>query len=319
MTPYQRILERWSAGGIVVLDGGIGSEIERLGFPRDRSTGELWGTLAVYEDPALVREVHRRYADAGADVLTAATWRADRLPAAEQTGLVDGPAGRWRQVLAQSVELVREGAAEAGQDGAAAAFSLWLEPMGPREVQEMVDAIAAAAPDLILVETMETIPLDLEFSGYESLLEIGLPLWVAYRWTAHGPSDTRRVGISPYGGSWQAADDSLFGRAAQRLEEIGVDALLVNCLPSEDVPGTIPYLRRFTNLPLGAYPNVGRYLDPGWQYDPSTSPAAYLEDARGWVAEGATIVGGCCGTTPEHIAALAEAFGQSAGSPERAL
>ena len=75
------------------------------------------------------------------------------------------------------------------------------------------------------------------------------------------------------------------------------------------IPGTIPYLRQFTNLPLGAYPNVGYYLDPGWEYDPSMSPAAYLEDARSWVSEGATVVGGCCGTTPEHIAALAEAFG----------
>lgn len=318
MTPYERIVERWSAGGVVVLDGGIGSEIERLGFPRDRSVGELWGNLAVYEDPTLVREVHRRYAEAGADVLTAATWRADSLPKAEQTGLVEGPAGRWREVLAESVELVREGAAQAGRDGCAVAFSLWLETMGSREVQEMADAVAAAAPDLILVETMERIPLDLQFSGYETLLETGLPLWVAYRWTSHGPSDTRRVGISPHGGSWQVADESLFGRAAQRFEEIGIDALLLNCLPSEDIPGTIPYLRQFTNLPLGAYPNVGYYLDPGWEYDPSMSPAAYLEDARSWVSEGATVVGGCCGTTPEHIAALAEAFGQSAGAPERA-
>jgi homocysteine S-methyltransferase len=78
----------------------------------------------------------------------------------------------------------------------------------------------------------------------------------------------------------------------------------VNCLPREDVPGTISYLRRFTQMPLGAYPNVGRYLDPGWQHDESTGAEAYLEDVRGWIAEGATIVGGCCGTTPEHIAAI---------------
>jgi S-methylmethionine-dependent homocysteine/selenocysteine methylase len=306
--PYRQLQARWASGGVVILDGGVGSEIERLGFPRDRHIGDLWGIRAVYENAPLVREVHRRYAEAGADVLTAATWRVDYLPRAEREGLVEGPPGRWREVLAQSVELVREGAQQAGRDDCAVAFALWLEPMDLSEVQEMADAVAAAKPDVVLVETMETIPRDLAFPGYEALLATGLPLWVSYRWTPRGPSDVRRVGIEPYAPDWQEADGELFGRAARRFEELGVDAILVNCLPREDVMGTLPYLRGFTSLPLGAYPNVGRYLDPGWQHDDSTTPEAYLADARQWVGEGATIVGGCCGTTPDHIAALAAAL-----------
>jgi S-methylmethionine-dependent homocysteine/selenocysteine methylase len=175
-------------------------------------------------------------------------------------------------------------------------------------VREMADAIVVAEPDVVLVETMETIPEDLRFPAYEALVATGLPLWVSYRWTPDGPSDVRRVGIEPLAPEWQEAAGDLFGRAARHWEEIGVGAVLVNCLPREDVAGTLPYLRDFTSLPLGAYPNVGRYLDPGWQHDDSTTPAAYLADARRWVEEGATIVGGCCGTTPEHIAAVAEAF-----------
>jgi S-methylmethionine-dependent homocysteine/selenocysteine methylase len=305
---YRQVQARWDAGGVVVLDGGVGSEIERSGFPRDRHIGDLWGIRAVYEDPQLVREVHRRYAEAGADVLTAATWRVDYLPEAERMGLVEGAPGHWRDVLKQSVELVREGAQQAGRDECAVAFALWLEPMELDEVKEMAEAVAAAMPDLVLVETMETIPDDLAFPGYEALLATGLPLWVSYRWTPHGPSDVRRVGIEPLAADWQKADGELFGRAARRWEELGVDAVLVNCLPREDVLGTLPYIRQFTSLPLGAYPNVGRYLDPGWQHDDSTTPEAYLADARKWVEEGATVVGGCCGTTPDHIRSLAEAF-----------
>ena len=165
---------------------------------------------------------------------------------------MEGPPGHWREIVTRSVQLAREGAAEAGRPGCAVALSLWLEPMQSHEVRDIAQAIVVANPDLILVETMETIPLDLEFPGYETLLETGLPLWVSYRWTSSGPSDTRRVGINPHAGSWQVAEDSLFGNAAHRLEEIGVDALLVNCLPRNDVPGTIEYLRAFTNMPLGA-------------------------------------------------------------------
>jgi len=89
------------------------------------------------------------------------------------------------------------------------------------------------------------------------------------------------------------------------LEEIGVDALLVNCIPRELLPGILPLLRRHTALPLGVYPNVGTYLDPGWSFDGEASPAAYAEEALQWRdVEGARIIGGCCGTTPEHIAAV---------------
>ena len=276
-------------------------------IPADQNIGDLWGIRAVYENAQLVREVHRRYAAAGADVLTAATWRVDYLPRAERDGLVEGPPGRGREVLKRRSSSPRS-RGPGRRDDRAVAFSLWLEPMELSEVIEMADAVAAARPDFVLVETMETIPDDLEFPGYETLLTTGLPLWVSYRWTARGPSDVRSVGIEPFAPDWQEPDGELFGRAARRWEELGVAAVLVNCLPRHDVVGTLPYLRRFTSLPLGAYPNIGRYLDPGWQHDDSTTPEAYLADAKRWVGEGATIVGGCCGTTPEHIAALAEAF-----------
>ncbi len=85
--------------------------------------------------------------------------------------------------------------------------------------------------------------------------------------------------------------------------------MLLNCLPRELVPGMLPLLRGSTRLPLGVYPNVGTYRDPGWSFDDDVTPADYAADALRWRdVEGAQIVGGCCGTTPEHIAAVVEAM-----------
>jgi SAM-dependent methyltransferase len=70
----------------------------------------------------------------------------------------------------------------------------------------------------------------------------------------------------------------------------------------------LSWLRDFTELPLGVYPNVGHLAGSLWRFDDDVDPARYAELALGWRAEGAQIVGGCCGTTPEHIAAAAKAL-----------
>jgi SAM-dependent methyltransferase len=87
---------------------------------------------------------------------------------------------------------------------------------------------------------------------------------------------------------------------------MGVAALLVNCIPPDHVDGMVSYLRDFTDLPLGAYPNLGYLTNEGWRRDPGVSGAEYAEMALRWREEGAQIVGGCCGVGPEHIAAARE-------------
>jgi release factor glutamine methyltransferase len=106
-----------------------------------------------------------------------------------------------------------------------------------------------------------------------------------------------------YGQHWGGPEGDLFGRAARRFEELGVAALLINCLPPEHLDGMLPWLRDFTDLPLGVYPNLGYYSDAGWRFDEETGPERYAELALEWREQGAQIVGGCCGTSPEHIAA----------------
>ena len=83
-------------------------------------------------------------------------------------------------------------------------------------------------------------------------------------------------------------------------------ALLINCIPPDHVAGMVSYLRDFTDLPLGVYPNLGYYSDRGWRFTPGVGGEEYAEMALRWREEGAQIVGGCCGVRPEHIAAAAQ-------------
>jgi S-methylmethionine-dependent homocysteine/selenocysteine methylase len=316
---YESLERRWDRGEVVVLDGGMGSELERVGYPSERNIDLLWGTRALYEAPELTREVHRRYVRAGADVLTTNTWRIDGIPEGQRRGLIDPDGPSWQDAARLGVALAREAASEAGRgEGCAVAFSLFLEPVAPAFVPELAEAVAGAEPDLILVETEVTIPESLEFPEYAALLATGLPLWVSYRWTAAGPPDLSHIGIGPPPQA-PPGGGGLLGLAAERFERMGVSAVLVNCLPPEFVPGTLPLLRRHTRLPLGVYPNLGTWINPGWEFDDAATPESLLAEARRWQQEGASIIGGCCGTTAEHIAALAaglrEGGGVTVGSP----
>jgi homocysteine S-methyltransferase len=290
VSAYGKLESVLARGGTVLLDGGVGSELEQVGFPPDLNVGDHWGTVALARAPHLVREVHRRYASAGADVITTATWRIDTEP-------------DWRATARLAVRLARDAA-----PGRAVAFSVWPEPAEPGFLAELAAVASAAGADLILAETIETIAEDLRFTKLEALLSAGLPVWAAFRWTVDGPPDLRPQGIDPWADELQDADGELFARAAPALERAGIAALLVNCVPRALVPGVLPLLRRQTAMPLGVYPNVGTFRNPGWRFDPTATPAEYAADALRWRdEEGAAIVGGCCGTTAAHIAAVARA------------
>jgi S-methylmethionine-dependent homocysteine/selenocysteine methylase len=93
--------------------------------------------------------------------------------------------------------------------------------------------------------------------------------------------------------------------ACAALEGLAPDAVLVNCAPPPDIAAGLAELVRHATTPIGAYPHIGRFDPPEWLFTDEYPPQDYLAVAREWVATGARVVGGCCGTTPEHIALLA--------------
>ena len=99
--------------------------------------------------------------------------------------------------------------------------------------------------------------------------------------------------------------------AENKLREAGASALLINCAQA---PYVAPALKEFSGhqqVPIGVYAQGAVYEGIGWDFEPSMTPGEYLVYAREWVSLGAQAIGGCCGTTPEHIRALKE------GLPDR--
>jgi S-methylmethionine-dependent homocysteine/selenocysteine methylase/SAM-dependent methyltransferase len=311
---YRHVRERLAGGRPVILDGGVATELQRVA-PADGRTPDatLWGTWALYRAPAAVEQVHRSYVDAGCHLISTDTWSILSAPEAVGAG---GPHGRgpthWMDVARLGVRLARQAVAERGREGeCAVAFTISEEANSPsrRETLRLLARVFQdAPPDLILLETLTLIREPETFDTLQLLLETGLPVWLSFRRCRHGV-----CGV--YGEHWGPPEGDLFGRAARRFEELGAGALLINCLPVDHVPGMLSWLRDFTDLPLGVYPNLGYLGGSSWRFDPRIGPADYAELATGWREEGAQIVGGCCGVTPEHIAAVARALeGTSAGS-----
>jgi len=315
---YSRLEELIAAGEPVILDGGNATEFEReQAGELGASDRGLWGTGALYGAPYAVLDVHRRYVGAGCDVISTNTWAI--LAAAEQEA-GQPRAGlqmtHWMDVARLGLRLARQAVSEAGREGSCAvAFSV----NGDVDSEERLRTLGLLArvweqdpPDLVLMETMSLVRDGLTFPAIELVLETGLPVWLSFRRCRHGV-----CGV--YGQHWGGPEGDRFGRAARRFEELGASALLINCLPPDHVEGMLPWLRDFTDLPLGVYPNLGYYSDSGWRFDERVGPEEYAELALRWREQGAQIVGGCCGVSPEHIAAVRSRLAGTTAGRARAV
>ena len=148
-------------------------------------------------------------------------------------------------------------------------------------------------PDLVILETLESIPDDVALSAIEMVCDTGLPVWVSFR--------RARDGMASVDGSVTPdPDPDAFHQGIERLEALGVSAMIVNCVPADAPAETLDWLRGQTSLPIGCYPNLGHGAGAEWEFDSSVTPAR-LRDARLFLARrsGARIVGGCCGVMPE--------------------
>ncbi|MBI3090157.1 MAG: homocysteine S-methyltransferase family protein [Candidatus Tectomicrobia bacterium] len=299
---YERVEQLLGRQECVILDGGVATELQRVGMRDQRlSDKALWGTWALFQSPYSVLEVHRRYAGIGCDVISTNTWAIMSAPEFEaQNTMGRSGISHWMDAARLGIRLARRAIQEAGRSGeCAVAFSVNGDIEKPQQ-QETLHLLTRIfeedPPDLILMETLTLIRDNLTYPAIERMLRTGLPVWLSFRRCLHGV-----CGV--FGQHWGGPEGDLFGRATQRFESLGVRAVLLNCLPADHVPGMLTWLRDFTDLPLGVYPNLGRYLDPGWQFDERVGPEEYTALALQWREEGAQLIGGCCGVTPEHIAA----------------
>ena len=306
-SPAERIARLIAAQRCVLLDGATGTELAKRAGENAGLDDQRWGVGALVESPDDVLAVHRSYVDAGCDVISTNTWGLATALRSEGPELWEASRPvHWMDLARQGLRLARQ--ATEGSDGTGPAVAFSLNPdvdsdEGPETVRLLARVFEEDVPDFVLIETLALVR-ESTYAIVEGLLETGVPVWLGFRRCREGV-----CGV--FGQHWGGPEGDAFGRAVRRFEKMGVGALLVNCIPPDHVAGMVSWMRDFTDLPLGVYPNLGYLSNDGWRYDSDIGAAEYAEMALGWREEGAQIVGGCCGVGPAQIAAARSALAET--------
>jgi homocysteine S-methyltransferase len=291
------VQERLDAGEIVILDGAMGTELQRRGVPMD---DVAWDAAALATHPDLVREVHEDYIKAGAEVIitnTFATARHVLEPA--------GMGGQFRALNIRAVTLAKE-AREEVADGpvfiagsvstmsarADNSYEPWAEK-ARENYREQAEVLAESGVDVIVLEMMR----DLEQTSYamEAALATGLPVWVGF-----SCKTTDESTLVLQDGNHTLAE------ALEQIPPLGAFLVSIMHTLSEDTPAALREVTSHWQGPVGAYPHSGEFIMPNWQFINMISPEDFTRKAQGWTGMGVQLVGGCCGIGPEHIRLLKE-------------
>ncbi len=287
----ESILSALQRGELLICDGAMGTMLQAKGIPAGMLS-ELWNE----QRPEVILDIHRAYLDAGAQIITTNTFNGNRIRMGE-AGLGERSAELTRLGVALAREIVNDKAWIAGDVGPTGQL---LEPYGSLTVAqaeeayaEQVTALAEAGADLILIETMTDIE-EACCAVRMAKAHTALPVFCTFAFNSKGRT---MMGLRP-------------DVAARRVQEAGGDAVGANCGEGpEAIVTALQGMKGATDLPLIAQSNAGV---PRWEKDRQSvwdvGPEEMAEHARRFVSLGARIVGGCCGSGPTHIAALANAL-----------
>ncbi len=282
----------------VLADGAMGTVLYARGIFINRCYDEL-----NLSDPSLILSIHEEYLQAGAEILETNTFGANRFRLARH-----GLAGKVAEINAAGVRLARQAvehlkekqAGEAWVGGSIGPLGIRLEPLGKTGLDEaraafaeQIGALAGAGVDLLIIETMPALNEAREALTAAREMAPDLPVLVMV--TVDDESN--------------CLDGSSPEHAAALLTEWGAGAIGVNCSTGPaTVLTAIEAMRKATTLPLAAMPNAGMPRAVEGRNIYLCSPEYMASFARKAIAAGAQIVGGCCGTTPNHIRAMRSAM-----------
>ncbi len=292
-----RDLIGWSP---VLLDGAAGTNLQKAGMPTSVCP-ELW----ILEHPDIMQQLQRDYIAAGTKILYAPTFTGNRIKLAEY-GLQD----RLAEMNACLVQLTKEAAdGMAFIAGDLTMTGRQLYPLGDMQFEELVDiykeqvkALYDAGVDLFVVETMMSLQ-ETRAAVLAVKETCSLPVMASLTFEADGRT---LYGTDPE-------------TAAVVLQSLGADAVGLNCStgPMEMIE-IVEKMYAYANIPILAKPNAGLpELENGITVY-KTTPEEFANAGRKLIEAGASLIGGCCGTTPEHIKALAQAVSDMPLRPLRA-
>jgi homocysteine S-methyltransferase len=284
----------------LAIDGGMSTELEQQGC---RLEGSLWTAQALLDDPALIEAAHKAYVDAGAGVVITASYQISRAGFVE-VGLTAADADR---ALCASIEVARKAvtgtdtlvAASVGPYGAILHDGSEYKGNYGRSFEELrafhaerLEVLISANPDLLAIET---IPDALEAQALVAALA-EFPDAIAWMSFSIGPDGKLWAGQS-------VAEAAHIASSSQAIAAIGV-----NCVDPALVSGAIAEIRTVTDLPVVIYANGGGTWNAETGIWENAAAEALVAYSAQWIQQGASLIGGCCGTHAGDIRQLAEAL-----------
>jgi 5-methyltetrahydrofolate--homocysteine methyltransferase len=291
-----KFLERVESGEILVSDGATGSNLQKMGLKPGQAPEDL-----ILDNPEILMELESRFVKAGSDIILTCTFGGTRMRMKDSKYQNRAP-----ELNIRAVELARKSAASAGRSDILVAGSMGpvgglIKPYGPLEADEVkatfseqAKALAEGGVDLLVIETMFAFEeTTAAFEGAKSVTT--LPIIISF---SYDRGTRSMMGVKPKD-------------VMKRYTEMGANVIGANCGTTlENMESIITeYANTVPNFPLWAKPNAGvPRMDIQTEqaiYDMTPDDMAIF--AKKFVALGAKIVGGCCGSTPEHVAAIAKA------------
>lgn len=283
-------LRSWMKESVIVADGAMGTILTQRGVPVGSCIPEANLTQA-----ELVFALHREYVHAGAQILTTNTFKAHRIHLATYD-----LRERVRDINARGVEIARRAAhgAPVWVGASVGPLKVMLKPYGDmeeaeaREVcREQISALAEAGPDLFVLETQQSVLETLFFMDACREVAPEIPVLASLTFTRDGRTF---FGDAPVEG-------------LRRLAEAGADVVGLNCSsgPADTLP-LVEAVSRAVDHPFSVMPNAGYPTEVEGRLHYLSSPEYVAEYVKRYAELGACIVGGCCGTTPETIRAVAK-------------
>ncbi len=304
MSNLERMQSRITAGETILMDGGMGSEFERRGM----ASPTTWSGGPMLTHPDLVREIHEEYIAAGAEIIITNTFGAGR------DMLERGDLGH---MVAEANRLGIEAAVQARRNAGkedSVVIAASVATMMPKEhaetpvpyetaletYREQFVEMAKGGPDVAVGEML--IRISDTLASIDAAAELGLPAWVGLSIMQDG--DELYLGIPGRNRDGGHASETLQD-ALDAIKDRDVAAVFVMHTPVDLTGPGLEIVKRSWPGVFGAYAHFPRHQGPNPRAN-VLDPQQYMEYAKGWREQGARIVGGCCGTTPEHIRTLSE-------------
>ena len=295
---FDAVLGTRAAGTVAILDGAMGTELERRGVPMDAAA---WCGLANLTAIDQVRAIHDENIAAGADVITTNTFMSGPGPM-DRAGAGD----RFAEGIRNAARVAKEAAASADHPVAIAgsvSCETWAQPRAGKSLRDdyalQIDLLAESGVDVIALEMVTG--EERGSPALEAALATGLPVWLGF--SMRRAENTHET--------LPTVDE--VRTVAQHLIVGDLDAVTVMHTDVVDAADSLSMIRTVWDGPLGVYPHHGVWSEPNWTYL-DMEPDELVVYARAWLDQGVSILGVCCGLTARHVAALRTAAGRQSTS-----